>query len=308
MSSTNKVYVDSEPSTVTGINKDESNDSKNEVPTKKTKAPAVSVMMFEDDEFYKKWGGSMIIGPFVLAVFSLIVIITGEITLTTWKGSCGYSLTSFISASIAISYLFLLVFSWVYLGDKIRLNIPFFKINRQILAPFTSLKWIMIFYLIIAVVSFIVWIVGCALLSLSVFCSMTAPVLYSYTLFLVVSYALSAFIVVGYILKLKFGNSIMSLVKEQMRQPSQEELEERIFRKKFAEFDKDMEYKISSADMPPLLQILGVYVPEEEIPALTKTLDRQNTGFIEFDDLFAWFRKINGVAGADGGRGEREEG
>ena len=88
----NKVYVD-------GV--DNNNDDNNESATNKGESknkpdvppPPMSVLMFEDDEFYKKWGGSMIIGPLSLAVYALIVIVSGEITLTTWQGSCGYSLT-----------------------------------------------------------------------------------------------------------------------------------------------------------------------------------------------------------------------
>lgn len=48
--------------------------------------------MHDDDELYKKWSGPMLLGPFTLAVFAVIVIVSGEITLNTWTGSCGYAL------------------------------------------------------------------------------------------------------------------------------------------------------------------------------------------------------------------------
>jgi len=46
----------------------------------------------EEDDFYRKWSGPMLLGPFVPAVFAVFIILTGELLLNTWKGTCGYSL------------------------------------------------------------------------------------------------------------------------------------------------------------------------------------------------------------------------
>jgi hypothetical protein len=51
-----------------------------------------AIIIHEDDEFLKKWSGPMVLGPFSLAIFAIIVIVSGEIVLNTWTGSCGYSL------------------------------------------------------------------------------------------------------------------------------------------------------------------------------------------------------------------------
>lgn len=48
----------------------------------------------EDDEFYKKWSGPVLIGPLVPAIFALIVIVAGQLVLNTWVGTCGYALDS----------------------------------------------------------------------------------------------------------------------------------------------------------------------------------------------------------------------
>ena len=52
--------------------------------------------LFEDDDdiFMKKWGGPMILGPFVVAVFAAFIVVTGEILLNTWQGTCGSPLQS----------------------------------------------------------------------------------------------------------------------------------------------------------------------------------------------------------------------
>jgi hypothetical protein len=46
----------------------------------------------EDDEFFMKWAGPVLIGPFVPAVFALITIVAGQLVLNTWEGTCGYAL------------------------------------------------------------------------------------------------------------------------------------------------------------------------------------------------------------------------
>lgn len=46
----------------------------------------------ETDEFYKKWGATVILGGFIPAVLSLIIVFTGQLVLNTWTGTCGYSL------------------------------------------------------------------------------------------------------------------------------------------------------------------------------------------------------------------------
>jgi hypothetical protein len=46
----------------------------------------------ESDEFYAKWSGPFIIGAFVPALFAVISVVGGAITLGSWKGQCGYPL------------------------------------------------------------------------------------------------------------------------------------------------------------------------------------------------------------------------
>lgn len=48
----------------------------------------------EDDEYLRKWSGPLLLGPFLPAVFALISIVGGHLTLNTWDGYCGYALDS----------------------------------------------------------------------------------------------------------------------------------------------------------------------------------------------------------------------
>lgn len=279
--------------------------------------PPFRIFSEEDDDFYKKWAGPMLLGPFVPALLSMLVILSGQIVLNTWTGTCGYALTckfdliilseffsqyltvafaAFISAAIAMCYLFLLVYSWVFIGDDFVIEISLLEMKLKLFRPFKSLKWFMLFMGVIAFTSFIVWCVGSYLLQSGFFCAVTSPGLYAYTTFLVAVYWIGFIIIVFYLVKLYYGDFLLKMAQEQMRVPTMAELEERVFRKTFSQFDKEREGKISRDSVPEFLQQLGVYVPDEEIPALLKSLDPDETGIIKYDPCYAWFRKVNDMA------------
>lgn len=46
----------------------------------------------ESDEFLEKWSGPLILGPTMIAIFSLVIIFTGQIILSSDLGTCGYDL------------------------------------------------------------------------------------------------------------------------------------------------------------------------------------------------------------------------
>jgi hypothetical protein len=249
----------------------------------------------DGDDFYHKWSGPMILGPLVPAIFCMFVIISGEIIVRNNTGEfCGFPLEIFIQAAVAVSYLFLLVYSWIFIGDKLVFQWDFlFKLHFTFAYPYHSLKWVMIFYIIIGFTSFIVWIVGTALLNSSFLCIATAPKLYSYTLFLVACYWLGFVIIILSLINIMYGDRIQQFIKDQLTGASQAELEERIFKKKFLEFDKDKTDRISKDDGPALLMGLGIYVPDEELPALMKSFDPDNSGFIRFEIIYDWFKKMS---------------
>jgi hypothetical protein len=46
----------------------------------------------EDDDFYKKWAGPVLIGPIFPAMISLLIIFTGQLVINSNTGTCGYDL------------------------------------------------------------------------------------------------------------------------------------------------------------------------------------------------------------------------
>mmetsp|Transcript_16052 Transcript_16052/g.17386 ORF Transcript_16052/g.17386 Transcript_16052/m.17386 type:complete len:132 (+) Transcript_16052:387-782(+) len=95
-----------------------------------------------------------------------------------------------------------------------------------------------------------------------------------------------------YSVKLFFGTTLVKLIKEQTREETLEEVEERIFKKQFQQFDPEFKKLISREDFPKLLQVLGIFVPEEEVSQLVDTLDSENTGFLPYDAVYSWFKEI----------------
>ena len=195
--------------------------------------------------------------------------------------------------AIAVCYIFLLVFTWVYMGDTITCTIPALGVDFVLFSPFKSLRWISFYYFLVGVFSFIVWIIGTILLQLSVFCEATAPGLYKFTVFLIVTYWMGFVIVILLLTKFFFGSNIAKMIKETTRASTIDEVEERLFRAKFDQYDLEKENRIPNEKVPLVLEDLGVFVPPEEVEALVQTLDEDETGFVEFKPLLHWFRKLN---------------
>jgi len=258
----------------------------------------MSRIPMEDDAMYIKWIGVLYVGPLIPCIFAIFIIITGQYLLNTWQGTCGYPLDTFISLFVVECYFLLIIFSWQYMGDWVKIKI--LGRERTIFQPFQSLLFLALVYVVFGVVSFIIGCVGLGLLKLGVFCIQTSPQLYSYTLFLCAIYWLAFFVVLFYVGKKAFGDAISGVISAQLKAPSMSELEERIFRKKFNELDKNKSGMIANDDIPTLLSNLGVFVPDDELAGLIKTFDPSNTGSSKFDAVAAWFKKLN-AAGDDKG-------
>lgn len=192
-----------------------------------------------------------------------------------------------------MGYLYLLVFSWVYLGDTITISLPMSPVKFTILHQFTSLSWLIIFYAVVFLIAFITFIVGSFMLSLSSFCAITQPGVFKFTSFIVAIYWIIFSVIIAYIVRLYFGADIASFVSENTREHTAEEMEERIFRKVFNDYDADRQGFVSKDDFGSIVQGLGVYVPDSELDTLKATLvDVEDTNVIKFGPMYAWFQKV----------------
>ena len=249
--------------------------------------------MVEDDDFLIKWSGPMLLGPFVPAVFALLTIFIGHITLNTWEGSCGYALDGFIGGAMFVSYVFLMVYSWAFIGVKVWCVIPFAGIGFFILKPFTKLKVLMVWYFFVFMLSFIVWIVGTALLDLSVFCEATAPELYRFSAFLVVTYWIGFCVIVIYMIKKRFGKILRAVFDNTRQGPTVEDMEEKIFRKEFKKLDTRKKGSLNPDFLPELFKKVGVYIPDEQLSGVITKVGLNDAEELDFYPLLNWFREYN---------------
>jgi len=259
------------------------------------------------DDFLKKWSGPMLLGPLVPFIFAAFICVGGEIILTFKEGQCNFPIDLVVQSQIVVSYLFILVYSWIWLGDAFYFEIEALGIKKAIFYPFQSMKWLMFYYLVIFTTAMIIMAVATAILNLAFLCLETTPKLYSFLAFVLTIYWIMFVIIMLKMVGLTFGSSIVSFLKDKTTAPSQNELEERIFRKKFADFDRNKEQQVDAADFPQLLQELGVYIPDEEQPALLRTLDPEKSGKIAFDPMFEWFQKISVTSVDDGGNNDDDD-
>eukprot|EP01041_Mallomonas_annulata_P002965 gene2965-5819_t len=228
----------------------------------------------KNEAFLKRWSAPLLLGPFIPAIFSIIVIVGGNVVLNSGIGVCGYALS----------------------GDHFQVYIPIYNRSFTVLKPITSLTFLAFLYSVLGLASFICWSIGSFYMTNSIFCAETAPALYSFCLFIVVVYWIGFFIVIFYVIKINFGQAITVALIEQTRAPNEDELEEGIFRKVFLEIDRKKLNRIPREDLPKLLSNLGVYIPDEDLPDLENMLDPSESGDIEFYPVFKWFKAYRNAA------------
>lgn len=187
------------------------------------------------------------------------------------------------------------------------IQIKWLDVDMVILRPFKSMKWIMYFYSALFLMNFIIAVYGTFTMSLAIFCAPTAPMLYKFSLFILAIFWIFFFTIVAYSIKFFFGHRIATFIQEQTRAETMEEVEERIFRKFFSEYDPQKEDKIPRDDFRKVLQELGVFVPEDEIATLSDTFDPEQSGFIPYQPFYDWFKELNKEANDQGNKVQNKE-
>lgn len=252
--------------------------------------------------FNEKWGGPLIIGVFPILLYTLVLIIAGSYVVNKTEGTCGYPLAAFISGTIALGYLFLLVYSWVFIGDTIKYK------QYTLLSPFASLHSLIVWYRILSIASLICFGIGTFYLKLSSFCIDTTPTMYYYSYTIIVMYWLGAAIVAFQIIKIHYGLNFIQSVKNYDKFTA-EDVEADIFAKKFNMFidKKKSTFEIPSSSLGPLLKELMVPATEEDLVQWQKMLDVRGTGVITKDVLLLWYQqRMSKERSGKGGGGSRK--
>ena len=199
--------------------------------------------MYEREEqmkmFPKKWSGPILLGAFVPAMFGVFVIFSGQIVVNYNDGMCFYPLNTFISVEIALNYLFLVLYSWIFLGENMSIKIESMKINWHVLAPFSSLDSIIIFYWILGIMTFLLTAVGTFLLFIANSCYRTAQSLYLYVAFIIFINWIGMILIGLSLIRLRCSNiTHPSIFAQKTRVATIAEVEETLFLKKFRQVDR----------------------------------------------------------------------
>lgn len=189
-------------------------------------------------DFPKKWAGPLIVGAFVPAVYALILIFSGQIVLNSMGSTCFYPLNTLLSVEIVVSYLFLVAYSWIFLGDDIKIKISYLKIDWHLFAPYVSLELLVVFYSILGAITILVTVIGTYLLFIAESCIKTATALYGYTLFTILMNWVGIVTITGNLMKLKMKDiDPEAFLIRKNRTATITEIEETMFLKKFRDFD-----------------------------------------------------------------------
>jgi hypothetical protein len=65
--------------------------------------------------------------------------------------------------------MFLIIYSWVFIGDRIELSSEAFGFKFTPLKPIKSMQFLMFLYMVCGLTSFIVWIIGSAILNVFIY-------------------------------------------------------------------------------------------------------------------------------------------
>ena len=218
-------------------------------------------------KYLDDWAGPVIMGSFMPAIFALFVVFSGQIIINSDTGVCNFSFNDFISGAVAVGYLYLIVFSWIFLGDEIRLPI----VNWPILMPFTSLKWVVTFFSIIGIASFVINCIGTYEVIFGIFCSATAPVLYNYSCFIVAFYWVGFFVVAFTYIKMTLGKEIRGTLQAVQQDlgvgPNKMTPQEEIFKAKFDEFDVNKTNTMPKSSLRQLTAGLDIPMYEKTHPS-----------------------------------------
>ena len=236
-----------------------------------------------EQEYYERWAGPILLGPLPIAIVAMVVVISATYVVDSNKGSCGFPLDSFLRGVIALSYLFLAVYSWIFIGNPVVVR------GFTIVSPFTSLASVLLWYAFLGLGSLLCFGIGTWYLLQSKYCAQTAYTLYSYSYTIIIIYWIILAVIIFKVMQISCNLSLSRIIGS-FEDPDIQEIEADYFNVKFNLFvDKQKSnLEIPTTAFPQLLVELQIEATEDEIKQFTRVLD--SNGVISKDTLFEWYR------------------
>lgn len=250
------------------------------------------------------WTSPILLGGLVPSLFCLVIVVLGQFILLA-EDPCTFEVQGqekggekFMRGAVIVSYLFLFVFTWVFMGTTVQLKLPFKTLT--LMKPFSKLNTVGVLYSLIGIISIPIFMVGTIWASAAQVCTETSPILYSFSILISVVYWIMFITIVAYLVKIKLilkrggggGGAKYSAGGDGGGAASSqhEKGSEGWFREKFENVSGDSKV-IESADVGTLLSQCELTVGEDALSKLLDDLDGRGSGDIGFLDLWGYYQK-----------------
>ena len=262
-----------------------------------------SGILFDLDSNSWRWAPIVLLSPLPWAYVALFIILFGQPVLRGAKTDCydpsgksvkTDSMTIGLVFAVVIAYLFLVVFTWIFLGRNIYVTLPWRKNKKWSLQrirtfrPFTSLKlvagiWILL--LLLAILTTLILIVGVQ--ETAAVCARQTPTLISFSTFAFILGLVCILLTIISLVKLYRS----SRVKKDSAGESTDEPKSDVDMVKvvFKQFDKSGDGHIDQGELGPFLEALGMTVDEDEIPEMLAEIDKDGEGTITEREFLVWY-------------------
>eukprot|EP00903_Cladosiphon_okamuranus_P020992 g19284.t1 len=267
---------------------------------------STAAALAESSATQRKWASFVLLGPLMPSLMAIVIIVIGGaiVKVDVIDGdadiSCGYPIDRFLIGAIINSYLLLVVFAWSFLGFETNFSIG--GRTRRFLRPFSSLSFVALLYMLLFVMSMIIWIFGTWAVAMDREgnkCSSTVPLLYSFCLALVVIYWIGFFFGVVGLIRVMFGSKIQSSAEatvEKGKQYAQNrekekvlEAEQQLVGRKFDARDEEGNGSLDRQQVEELIEELGMGLSSKKLKKAMAQLDPGGEGVVWKDEFLSWY-------------------
>ncbi|CAM9373371.1 unnamed protein product [Choristocarpus tenellus] len=259
----------------------------------------------------RKWAPVVLLGPVMPVLLAVVIVIFGRPILkeryeivTSEDIVCGYPIDTFVLGAIITSHLLLAIFAWTFLGFETHFTIR--GRRRRLLRPFSSLAVVGFVYTMVFLLSLGVWTLGTWAVAKDLegqTCRTSNPVLYSFSMFLVITYWVGIFFGVVALVRITCGKKIISGAQAQVEKAKQygqnkEEAEvaraeELLAIRKFNDLDEEGVGSINNDQFEDLVQELAMGLNSKKLKKALAKLDPNGEGRVERVDFIQWYKEVN---------------
>lgn len=273
-------------------------------------------------ELVKEQAAGVMMGPFPLAIYCLLVVALGQITINQTRADGAETAfypgwvckpTSVIKGeddelmenlffffyfpNIFFSYLILFTFVWSFIGFRVEININYFmkdagEKNYPVLLPFTKLSWLAGIYVFLIPFHFLIMLGGWIITAFAGSCAPDNQAVLRFANFMVALY----WIVILFKLTnscmrssgtAKMGTNFMGAAKQFAASQRNPELQ--FLAKEFRKFEQS-NGEMDAADLESLLVNLGVELDNDAVEEARSKMDADESGTIELNEFMRWYQ------------------